>query len=93
MQHEQFQQDAAPVEAAVPTASAQKIVIEKGIPIPKSALQKYPFAGMAVGDSFATPEGKAKSVRAAASSYARTHEGVKFTVRQVEDAVRVWRIQ
>jgi hypothetical protein len=72
--------------------------IEKGIPIPprsSDARRKYPFVDMEVGDSAFFPMGvddfqKRKQVAASAHGCARD-KGRKFTVRNVEGGVRVWR--
>jgi hypothetical protein len=64
-------------------------MIEKGIALP----QKFPFAGMKVGDSFAVPEKvKRVTVSVAARRYGIKNE-MKFTVRKIEDgSFRCWRI-
>lgn len=63
--------------------------VEKNIPIPK----KYPFAEMAVGDSFGLLPGvKRVSVSVAAKRYGEKH-GMKFTVRLTpERTLRCWRV-
>ena len=63
--------------------------VDKGIPFP----QKYPFADMAVGDSFVVPpEVHRSTVSVAANRYGRKH-GVKFTVRLTPDrTLRCWRV-
>lgn len=64
-------------------------MIEKGIALP----QKYPLAGMKVGDSFAVPQ---HVKRVTVSVYARRFgikNNMKFTVRKIEDgSLRCWRI-
>ncbi len=73
-----------------------KYRIEKNIPPPEDSrgLQKYPFKKMEIGDSFFVPAGKAKSVRQQVQYYQkRSAEPVRFTVRQVEGGVRVWRVE
>lgn len=64
--------------------------VEKGIPFPR----KYPFADMAVGDSFALPPDIARTtVSIAAMRYGRKH-GMKFVIRMVADRThRCWRIE
>ena len=63
--------------------------VEKNIPLPR----RYPFNDMQVGDSFAVPEGIARTaVNIAAMRYGNKH-GCKFTVRQMPDrTLRCWRI-
>lgn len=67
--------------------------IESSIPVPASRQTTYPFSSMSVGDSFlvekADPK-KAASVRACASVYGKKTNS-KFTCKQVEGGVRVWR--
>lgn len=62
--------------------------VEKGIPFPR----KYPFADMAVGDSFAVPpEVHRTTVAIAALRYGRKHD-MKFVVRLTPDrTLRCWR--
>lgn len=64
--------------------------IEKNVPLP----QRYPFAQMEVGDSFAVPEGISRTrVSIAAMRYGRDHK-MKFTVRQMPDrSLRCWRLE
>ena len=66
--------------------------IDKGVsPPPKGS--KYPFSGMAVGDSFVVSRENAKNTRAAASSYGAS-SGMTFTMRKIgDDEFRVWRIE
>lgn len=72
--------------------------IEKGVSIPPvirksvGAPSKYPFKEMAVGDSFSVPLSERRRVVSAASSHKRRH-GAAFTVRMLEDEVRVWRVE
>ena len=62
--------------------------IDKDVPPPASSGRtKYPFAKMAVGDSF-TGDSRAA---AAASAYSR-RTGIKFTTRTVDGVIRIWRI-
>lgn len=64
--------------------------IDKNVPLP----QKWPFAKMSVGDSFAVPEGKSRTnISVAAKRYADKHGG-KFTVRVMPDrSLRCWRVE
>jgi hypothetical protein len=72
--------------------------LRKDIPIPEdgSRVKRYPFSQMAVGESFAAPAGKRRSLLTSAQYYKRRY-GKEFTVRQrIEDGVkviRVWRTQ
>lgn len=64
--------------------------VEKNVPLP----QRFPFAGMEVGDSFAIPAGVNRTtVSVAAMRYAKKHGG-KFTVRLMPDrSLRCWRVE
>lgn len=70
--------------------------IQKNIPIPTkmSTGRKsiYPFESMDIGDSFAAPAGKAKSVRSKVTKENKLGDK-KFTVRTIDKYIRVWRIQ
>lgn len=71
------------------------ISIEKNIPMPKRNTRsgnKYPFADMAVGDSFAA-DVKPASLGQAARTWAKADDnGKKFVVRPEGEGVsRVWR--
>ena len=71
------------------------IKIEKNVPAPlhtgKGTPAKYPFAEMAVGDSFCLPADEACRLHGAAW-HAGNRLGKKFTTRKTADGVRVWRI-
>lgn len=75
--------------------------IEKGVPIParkfgSGRTPKYPWRAMEVGDSFFVQSDNPKQTQQAITSTAcnrRSHYGSRFTVRQVEGGVRVWRIE
>lgn len=66
--------------------------IESGIPFPK-LYNKYPFAQMQPGDSFALPEGvKPVAVNVAARRHGDKY-GARFTVRKDDNGVmRCWRV-
>lgn len=74
-------------------------VIESSIPVPKrtggrAGSSKYPFAQMAVGQSFLVGSDiKASTVRSAIGAFCKTNKDFKFAVRVVEDGVRVWRVE
>jgi hypothetical protein len=76
--------------------------IEDAVPIPRSTRErdssKYPFAQMKVGQSFAIPLGMEEAglieqrIRTATYRYTKQEGGtVKFTVRALDNEVRVWR--
>lgn len=65
--------------------------VEKGLRIP-AARARYPFAEMAVGDSFLVPQTRAHWARSAAQHWGAEH-GVKFTTRSVNGGVRIWRVK
>lgn len=69
------------------------IEIEKGVPLPERRRGFYPFKAMDVGDCFAAPIEKAKSVQASAWYYSK-HRGGMFTLRRYvgEGIVRCWRV-
>ena len=66
------------------------ITIDKGVPL-QTQRQKYPFAQMAIGDSFFVAGSTTRRLSAAVS-YWDKHHGTKCTVRKVDGGVRVWRI-
>jgi len=65
--------------------------IEKGIPVP-APRNEYPFRVMEVGDSFAVPSTESRRVRSAANNFGMRN-GRKFTVKNLPNKVRVWRIK
>jgi hypothetical protein len=65
--------------------------IEKGVPRPKRGGEKYPFPDMKVGDSILTPANN-PNARNAAYMYGVRHR-VKFTARQTEQGIRIWRVK
>ena len=79
-------------------SEAPKIVVEteykidKGVPVPAGArYQKYPFKSMEIGDSFFVPGGTNKT-HGSITSGAQKALGHKYTIRQVEGGLRVWRV-
>lgn len=72
-----------------------KYAIESDVSIPDQAsVRKYPFARMAVGQSFAVTTTERSRVATAASRYGQRH-GRAFTVRASRTTpgqVRCWRI-
>lgn len=74
------------------------IPIEKNIPMPKNSAgkpKKYPFAEMAIGDSFLNPnvDGKKNLIQQATCGFSRKHPGFKFATRREATGIRVWRIE
>lgn len=71
----------------------ETIELEAGRPIPpaKHGNAKYPFAEMAIGDSFALPcDVTVHSMRATARYHAKRH-GRSFIIRR-DGEYRVWRV-
>ena len=68
-----------------------KFEIEKNVPLPV-VREKYPFAYMAVGDSFVAPFELRATLNAQASTRKALGKGT-FTIRKISDEeVRVWRV-
>lgn len=72
------------------------IRIDKNIPIPPKVYRgrpsRYPFADMAIGDSFATEHTHASKISPSCAHATKTL-GFKFSVRkQADGTIRVWRI-
>lgn len=70
--------------------------VEKSVPLPVvRANSVYPFAAMEVGDSFfvaVDDPKKASSIRACSSTFGKKNSK-KFSCKQVEGGVRVWRTE
>lgn len=74
------------------------VKIDKNVPLPPKAIEKYPFEDMEVGDSFLFPDHVKKT-----SAYAMGHKmnniykertmENRFTVRRTPEGYRCWRIQ
>jgi len=69
--------------------------IEIGVPMPPKRSHRYPWADLAIEDSFFVPGDdlnalQRKMTRLAA--YQKKTHGRCYTVRQVEGGVRVWRV-
>ena len=64
--------------------------IDKGIPVPLNPRRLYPFDEMEIGDSFAVPLAEHSAIHSATCWRAKRH-GEKYTIRRMEDCVRVWR--
>ena len=69
-----------------------EFVIETGYPFPekRSRVSLYPWASMAVGDSFFIPGATYKKISPCARA-ATLRNGKTFKCRNVEGGVRVWR--
>lgn len=66
--------------------------IDRGIPLPTGYFgRKYPYADLAVGESFLDPHGNNQSI-SSGSSYAGKKLGRKFSVRKTSEGIRCWRI-
>lgn len=81
---------------------ADEFKIEKGVPIPKARngnrVSPYPFAQLAVGESFVITQPTLTSHGAGGlcgglCTYWSRKLGRKFIQRKVEGGVRVWRIE
>lgn len=71
-------------------------VIEKNIPIPAAydRVHKWPFANMEVGDSFLVDFSEATRRKlCTASSYYGKRRGKKFSIRKLDNGIRVWRVE
>jgi hypothetical protein len=74
---------------------SDKIAIDKDIPLPPpraDPVAPYPFADMAVGDSFIVPPIMSRSMQNAVARYKKNHEGWQYVCRKSLDGVRVWRL-
>lgn len=73
----------------------QEFKIESGVPMPntKGRKGKYPFAEMAIGDSFELPKGSPKTtVLNAANNWAKRHnKKARFSIRYHNEILRIWR--
>lgn len=81
--------------AGAKTDSSGQMVIEHGIPIPRSLKEpiKWPFAKMSVGDSVLIAE-QIKYDSAVTASYRLTKKyGWKFVRRKMHDGLRFWRVE
>lgn len=72
--------------------------IQKNIPIPtkdaRGRKKLYPFDDMEVGDSFAVPLIKKRSISCAVSQEHKKHQGERrFSVRVLKNEIRIWRVQ
>lgn len=82
------------------TTTASPYRIDRDVPIPEKrrTYSHYPWRQLQVGDSFAvplngrTPRRVAALVTSAWVSVRRRSPELRFTCRQEQDAIRVWRI-
>ena len=70
----------------------QELQIDKNVPIVMSKRMTYPYKEMDVGDSFFVPNGKMQTLSNANWRMGKKL-GARFTARQVDGGVRVWRVQ
>ncbi len=76
----------------------EKYKIEKNIPIPKKKFSQFPIDKMEIGDSFLAHDEKDRKKQATIATGLRNwinrkKNNWKFTVRQVDEGIRVWRIE
>jgi hypothetical protein len=74
-----------------------EIVVRSGVPLPSPRGRgvresKYPFASMAVGDSFVLADASARTVRRAVAVFQKKFKS-KFAVRVIAEGVGVWRVE
>jgi len=71
------------------------IKIDKNIEKPRHAYNKYPFADMQIGDSFAVNRVDYSGINAFRNStyIAGRRLGVKFSTLKTESGYRCWRIE
>lgn len=74
--------------------------IDNDVPIPPRSRHggrgsKYLFGALAVGESFYVPDVKASTLRSAVGAYFKANPEIdyKYSVRQIDDGVRIWRIK
>lgn len=73
-----------------------EIVIEKEVPIPSPGRKGgtiYPFSAMKIGDSFLLSKKLGAAARSSAYKFAGDHPGFKFTVREIPEGIRIWRVK
>ena len=70
--------------------------LDKNVPMPKAS-SKYPFEDMDVGDSFFVADGDdenwktLRKMRGASNWASKKFPDTKYSVRKVDNGVRVWR--
>ena len=75
------------------------IEIESGVPIPERARpgskgergSKYRFGELVPGQSISLPITDAKRLSHSATVWRRKHPGWNYTIRSMDDVVRLWR--
>jgi hypothetical protein len=73
-----------------------EIKVEHDVPIPVGGKgrkgEKYPFAKMAIGDSFFVQGGRNETRTSVLALVRRKYPDIKLTTALVEGGLRVWRI-
>lgn len=73
--------------------------VEEGVPIPeikrgrRDYTSKYPFRDLEVGESFFVPDRSKKASLGGYCTRMGNRLGRKFTLRVIENGVRVWRTE
>lgn len=85
-----------------PVGGPTRIIVQSGVPTapprpgrPKGRQPKYPFAKMAVGDSFVVATNLIETaviIQRRLTASAAYHRPKKFSTRHVNGGVRCWRI-
>ena len=68
-----------------------ELELERDVPIPESNRVNWPHKDMQVGESFLCTNKTLAAVCNVNVRYAKKHN-MKYTAKQMEDGVRVWRI-
>jgi hypothetical protein len=83
-------------KAKDPSRTIGDFTVEASIPIPGgdgARRNRYPFADMNFGDSFAFNKSMIEAVRRNAHAYAARHDGVRFVFRAIdEETYRCWKM-
>ena len=70
--------------------------VDKGVDVPteprRGRPSVYPFASLAIGDSFTVPINEALKARLSAAQRKRLYPGWDYASRTEGDVVRIWRI-
>ncbi len=71
--------------------------IERNIPIPPAVQsgrrRKYPYAEMSIGDSVFIPHNKIPGPAYSSAMSYGLRNGKRFTGRQMDGGVRIWRVE
>jgi hypothetical protein len=76
----------------VPIRHRENLKLEHDVPLPRRSKYPYPFADMAIGDSFLCHPENVVLFRAAVSN-AHRKLGYKFITRMLPEGMRCWRIK